>query len=168
MGFSTISRTISNSSLFRSYGHLKMTKTHFLNILKFPDFSFLSQSDYFYFLTLYLVITSYRCYRISNRKEISINPIMVMEFFDVWGIDFMGPLRLHIGWSILLLLLIMYWSGWKQLRSPTIKTRVSPHSWRRISSPDLVSQGKLLVTEVPTFAICCLKHYWRNMVFAKI
>ena len=35
-----------------------------------------------------------RCQRdggISKRQELPLNPILVMELFDVWGIDFMGP-----------------------------------------------------------------------------
>ena len=35
-----------------------------------------------------------RCQRdggISKRQEFSLNPILVIELFDVWGIDFMGP-----------------------------------------------------------------------------
>ena len=35
-----------------------------------------------------------RCQRdggISRKKKLPLNPILVIELFDVWGIDFMGP-----------------------------------------------------------------------------
>ena len=35
-----------------------------------------------------------RCQRdgdISRKQELPLNPILVIELFDVWGIDFMGP-----------------------------------------------------------------------------
>ena len=28
---------------------------------------------------------------VSRRQDLSLNPILVIELFDVWGIDFMGP-----------------------------------------------------------------------------
>ena len=28
---------------------------------------------------------------ISRKQELLLNPILVIELFDVWGIDFMGP-----------------------------------------------------------------------------
>ena len=46
-----------------------------------------------------------RCQRlgtISKRHEISLNNIFEVEFFDVWGIDFMGPSHHQIETSIYL------------------------------------------------------------------
>ncbi|WRX19567.1 Reverse transcriptase [Theobroma cacao] len=57
-----------------------------------------------------------RCQRVGNisrRCEMSLNSTLEVEIFDVWGIDFMGPLissfnNHYISWS-----LIMCRNGWK-------------------------------------------------------
>ena len=41
----------------------------------------------------------------------SLNPILVVEIFDVWGIDFMGPLPISHGYQYILLA-VDYISKW--------------------------------------------------------
>ena len=36
---------------------------------------------------------------ISRKQELPLNPILVIELFDVWVIDFMGPLWVLMEWS---------------------------------------------------------------------
>ena len=46
-----------------------------------------------------------RCQRyggISRKLELSLNPILVIELFDVWGIDFMGPFFCSYGMKYIL------------------------------------------------------------------
>ena len=56
------------------------------------------------------------------------NPILVIELFDVWGIDFMGPFVSSYGMKYILVA-VDYVSKWVEaLRFPTMKVKVSPHS----------------------------------------
>ena len=46
-----------------------------------------------------------RCQRLGNlshRNMMPLNPILVVDLFDVWGIDFMGPFPTSIGYSYIL------------------------------------------------------------------
>nr|GEW69041.1 reverse transcriptase domain-containing protein [Tanacetum cinerariifolium] len=59
--------------------------------------------------------------KISQRDEMPQNSIQVCKFFDVWGIDFMGPSRLHEGTSIYSWPSNTYRNGSKQKHSlPTM------------------------------------------------
>ena len=40
--------------------------------------------------------------KISRRHMMPLNPILVVEFFDVWGIDFMGPFPTSFGYAYIL------------------------------------------------------------------
>ena len=53
-----------------------------------------------------------RCERdggISRRQELYLNPILVIELFDVWGISYMGPFVSSIGY---ILMAVDYVSKW--------------------------------------------------------
>ncbi|RVW13695.1 putative mitochondrial protein [Vitis vinifera] len=42
-----------------------------------------------------------RCQRLgklTKRNQMPMNPILIVELFDVWGIDFMGPFPMSFGW----------------------------------------------------------------------
>ena len=55
-----------------------------------------------------------RCQReggISKRQELPMNPILVIELFDVWGIDFMGPFVSSYGMKYILVA-VDYVSKW--------------------------------------------------------
>ena len=40
--------------------------------------------------------------KISRRHMMPLNPILVVELFDVWGIDFMGPFPTSFGYAYIL------------------------------------------------------------------
>nr|GEX45406.1 reverse transcriptase domain-containing protein [Tanacetum cinerariifolium] len=75
--------------------------------------------------------------KISQRDEMPQNSIQICEIFDVWGIDFMGPFRLHEGTNIFLWPSIICQNGLKQKRSPQM-TPESFASSSNLSLPDLV------------------------------
>ena len=49
--------------------------------------------------------------KISCRHIMPLNPILVIELFDVWGIDFMGPFPFSFGY-IYILVGVDYVSKW--------------------------------------------------------
>ena len=40
--------------------------------------------------------------KISRRNMMPLNPILIVDLFDVWGIDFMGPFPMSFGHSYIL------------------------------------------------------------------
>ena len=50
----------------------------------------------------------------SYRDMITLNPILIGEIFDVWGIDFMGPFPQSLGF-VYILVAIDYVSKWWKL-----------------------------------------------------
>ena len=48
---------------------------------------------------------------ISKRHEILVHGILVVQLFDVWGIDFMGPFPSSFG-NVYILLVVDYVSKW--------------------------------------------------------
>jgi hypothetical protein len=48
---------------------------------------------------------------ISRRNMMPLNPILIVEIFDVWGIDFMGPFPLSFGY-LYILVVVDYVSKW--------------------------------------------------------
>ena len=52
--------------------------------------------------------------KISRRHMMPLNPILVVELFDVWGIDFMGPFPTSFGYTSFLWELTMCRNGSKQ------------------------------------------------------
>ena len=63
-----------------------------------------------------------------------LNPILKVEIFDVWGIDFMGPFPNSFG-NQFILVAVDYVSKWVELRPMTTKW-LSNFS-KKTSSPDL-------------------------------
>jgi hypothetical protein len=61
---------------------------------------------------------------ISKRNMMPLNPILVVEIFDVWGIDFMGPSQTSLAICSFWLLWTMCPSGWKQLRARAMTTEL--------------------------------------------
>ena len=59
----------------------------------------------------------YKCQRlgkISRRNMMPLNPILVFDLFDVWGIDFMGPFLVSFGY-IYILVGVDYVSKWVEV-----------------------------------------------------
>ncbi|KAL5580549.1 hypothetical protein UlMin_012991 [Ulmus minor] len=54
---------------------------------------------------------TYACGSISRRHMMPLNPILVVEIFDCWGIDFMGPFPPSFGY-LYILLAVDYVSKW--------------------------------------------------------
>ena len=52
----------------------------------------------------------------------TLNPILVVEIFDVWGIDFMGPFPLFFGYEYILMA-VDYVSKWIE----AIATQTNDH-----------------------------------------
>jgi len=52
--------------------------------------------------------------RISNRNMMPLNPILEIEFFDVWGIDFMGSFSNSFG-NQYILIVVDYMSKWVEI-----------------------------------------------------
>ena len=51
---------------------------------------------------------------ISRRHEMPLQGILLVQLFDVLGIDFMGPFPSSFGNLYILLVVTMYPNGWKQ------------------------------------------------------
>ena len=63
--------------------------------------------------------------RISNRNMMPLNPILEIELFDVWGIDFMGPFPNSFG-NQYILVAVDYVSKWVEAIScKTMITKLS-------------------------------------------
>ena len=73
---------------------------------------------------------------ISKNKEISMKPILVIEFFDVWGHGFMSPF-LSLNGKYILLILYSVSKLVEAISCQIMRERVLPHS-RIISYPNLV------------------------------
>ena len=63
---------------------------------------------------------------ISKRDEMPILPILEVEIFDLWGIDFMGPLPPSNGKEYILIPVVIFPSGSKQ--SPLGQTTIGRYS----------------------------------------
>ncbi|RVW81861.1 Pro-Pol polyprotein [Vitis vinifera] len=57
-----------------------------------------------------------RCQRLGSYKknQMPMNPILIVDFFDVWGIDFMGPFPMSFGNSYILVGWTMFLNGLRQ------------------------------------------------------
>ena len=53
---------------------------------------------------------------LSSKNQMPLNPILVCEIFDVWGIDFMGPFPSSSGF-IYILLAVDYVSKWVEAKA---------------------------------------------------
>ena len=60
---------------------------------------------------------------ISKRNQMPMNPILVVDIFDVWGIDFMGPFPTSYGFFYILVA-VDYVSKWIEAEA----TRTNDHS----------------------------------------
>ncbi|KAI3711665.1 hypothetical protein L1987_70204 [Smallanthus sonchifolius] len=60
---------------------------------------------------------------ISKRDEMPMNPILALDIFDVWGIDFMGPFPNSFG-NLYILVAVDYVSKWVE----AIATKTNDHT----------------------------------------
>ena len=67
-----------------------------------------------------------RCQRLgklTRRNQMPMNPILIVDLFDVWGIDFMGPFPMSFGNSYILVGWTMFLNGLRQSPVNTMITR---------------------------------------------
>ncbi|RVW21553.1 putative mitochondrial protein [Vitis vinifera] len=100
-----------------------------------------------------------RCQRLgklTRRNMMPLNPILIVDVFDVWGIDFMGPFPMSFGHSYILVG-VDYVSKWVE----AIPCRSNDHKvvlnfkeniFARFGVPKAI-----IVMEEPTFAISLLR-----------
>ena len=60
-----------------------------------------------------------RMERISNRNDIPLKTILEVELFNVWEIDFMGPLPSSYGNQYILLAVDCVMKGFEEIATPT-------------------------------------------------
>ncbi|XP_076926874.1 uncharacterized protein LOC143590208 [Bidens hawaiensis] len=68
-------------------------------------------------------LNSQRMGGISKRYEMPLQPILVVDIFDIWGIDFMGPFPNSCGY-LYILVAVDYVSKWIE----AVATRTNDHS----------------------------------------
>ena len=83
-----------------------------------------------------------------------IRPILEVEIFDLWGIDFMGAFPPSDGKEYILVA-ADYVSKWVE----AILNRTNTHRERETSSLDMVVRGPSLVTEARTSTMHTFVHY---------
>ena len=69
--------------------------------------------------------TCLRCQQVGNmsrRDMMPLNPILIVEIFDVWGIDFMGPFPISFGFEYILVA-VDYVSKWVE----AVATKTNDH-----------------------------------------
>ena len=93
-----------------------------------------------------------------------LNPILVVELFDVWGIDFMGPFPTSYGHAYILVG-VDYVSKWVEaIPCKTNDHRVVLKFLKATSFLGSGYQKPLLVMEVHISVTNLLKTSWLNMV----
>ncbi|RVW44700.1 Retrovirus-related Pol polyprotein from transposon 17.6 [Vitis vinifera] len=81
-----------------------------------------------------------RCQRLgklTRRNQMPMNPILIVDLFDVWGIDFMGPFPMSFGNSYILVGWTMFLNGLRQSPVNTMITGWFSSFSKRTSSQDL-------------------------------
>ncbi|XP_015074061.1 uncharacterized protein LOC107018167 [Solanum pennellii] len=110
-----------------------------------------------------------RCQRdcgISRRQDLPINPILVIELFDVWGINFIGPSVSSHGMKYILVAMD-YLSKWMKAIAlannewKSVNAFLEKNIFSRFGTPRAIVSDRL-------FHFCnkYSKGYWRNMGFA--
>ena len=96
---------------------------------------------------------------ISRKQELPLNPILVIELFDVWGIDFMGPFMSSHGMKYILVA-VDYVSKWVEAialminEGKSVTTFLKKNIFSRFGTPkDIISDGG------SHFSTSCLKDY---------
>ncbi|RVW23034.1 Retrovirus-related Pol polyprotein from transposon 17.6 [Vitis vinifera] len=98
--------------------------------------------------------------KLSRRNMMPLNPILIVDLFDVWGIDFMGPFPMSFGLSYILVG-VDYVSKWVE----AIPCRTNDHKVvLKFLKENIFSRLECLkqssVMEALTFATSPLKLFW--------
>ena len=103
--------------------------------------------------------------KISCRHMMPLNPILVVELFDVWGIDFMGPFPASFGYAYILMG-VDYVSKWVE----AVPCREADHkAVLKFLKENIFSRfglKQLSVMEVLTFVTNPLRTSYPNMVLS--
>ena len=100
-----------------------------------------------------------RCQRLrklSRRHMMPLNPILVVELFDVWGIDFMGPFPTSYGHTYILVG-VDYVSKWveaipcRQFTTGPGRAYIEPRIKSGRTRPSLIYIGQPLCWPSPTY-----------------
>ncbi|CAA7019505.1 unnamed protein product [Microthlaspi erraticum] len=94
----------------------------------------------------------------SRRNEMPQNPILEVEVFDVWGIDFVGPFNPTLTATYILVPLTMSQNGWKHSRT----------NQRCQSGPQAVQDYNLSEVWVPRCVISDGGSHFVNKVFENL
>ena len=81
-----------------------------------------------------------RCQRLgklTRRNQRPMNPILIVDLFDVWAIDFMGPFPMSFGNSYFLVGMTMFLNGLRQSCVNTMTIKLFSSFSKRTSSQDL-------------------------------
>ena len=93
---------------------------------------------------------------ISKRHEMPLQGILVVQLFDVWGMDFMGPFPVSFG-NIYILLVVDYVSNWVEAAAcPKNDANTVVGFLQRNISADLGHPELSLVMEEAILQIRCL------------
>ena len=57
-------------------------------------------------------------------KMMPLTPILIIEIFNCWGLDFMGPFPPHVGTFTFYWQLTMFLSGWRPFQRDLMTTRL--------------------------------------------
>lgn len=95
--------------------------------------------------------------------EMPQNNMLVVEMFDMWGIDFMGPFLKSFGNEYILVVVDYMSKREKAVALPINDSLVVKKFQRKIFSPDLAHLEQSLVTKALTSVISCLMASWLNM-----
>ena len=104
--------------------------------------------------------------KISRRHMMPLNPILVVELFDVWGIDFIGPFPTSFGYAYILVG-VEYVSKWveavpcRAADNKAVLKFLKENIFSRFGVPK-----KLSVMEVRTFVTNPLRTFYPNMVLS--
>ena len=107
-----------------------------------------------------------RCQRdgdISRKQELPLNPILVIELFDVWGIEFMGPFMSSHGMNYILVAVDYVSKLVKAIALANNEGKSVTAFLRKNILSRFGTQGQLFVMGDPTFATNCSRDYCRNM-----
>ena len=94
----------------------------------------------------------------------SLNNILEVEIFNVWGIDFMGPFPSSFG-NFYILLAVDYISKWaEEISTPKNDAKTIVKFFHKNILSVLEPLYASLVTRGVTFVIGCLLHYLASIV----
>ena len=78
-----------------------------------------------------------KAWEADKKSMMPLNPNLIVDLFDVWGIDFMRPFLMSFGYSYILVGVDYVLNGLKQSRASEMITELFSNFSKRTSSLDL-------------------------------